>query len=151
MTLASTINFSDTVPAPGSGKANVAWQNDGGSPTANLSAEVLAPASVGFSISSGVVASPAVPIILAPLTGYVTHCYFTTNTSDATTPLTFNIKFNGTDIISGVSATVAAGTSSGTVSTFALTSASVAITAGQKWEIDITSGTSLWSGIAQCF
>jgi hypothetical protein len=107
--------------------------------------------SIGFSIASGVVSTPATPLILAPLTGAVSNCYFTTNTSDGVTALTFNIKFNGVNIISGTNATVAAGTVAGTVSTFTLTSGSVAITAAQKWEIDITSGSSSWSGIAQCF
>lgn len=40
---ASTINFSNTTPAAGAGKANVAWQNDGGTSTVNISAEVEAP------------------------------------------------------------------------------------------------------------
>ena len=37
---ASTINFADATPAPGTGKVNVKWQNDGGSSTVNISAEV---------------------------------------------------------------------------------------------------------------
>ena len=107
--------------------------------------------SVGFAIGNGTPATPAVPLILAPVSGTISHCYFTTNSSDGATALTFNVKFNGTDIISGTNATVAAGTTQGTVSTFTLTSGTIAITSGQKWEIDISSGTSSWSGIAQCF
>lgn len=128
----------------------------GCTPTPSLTGTTLtcaggSPVSVGFAISSGVVASPATPLILAPATGTVSHCYFTTNSSDGATALTFNIKFNGANIISGTNATVAAGTTAGTVSTFTLTSGTIAITAAQKWEMDITSGTSSWSGIAQCF
>jgi hypothetical protein len=40
---ASIINFSDTTPAAGSGKVNANWQNDGGSPTVNVSAEFPVP------------------------------------------------------------------------------------------------------------
>jgi hypothetical protein len=40
---ASIINFSDTTPAAGSGKINANWQNDGGSPTVNVSAEFPVP------------------------------------------------------------------------------------------------------------
>src|SRR5271157_5397365 len=36
--VASTVNYSNTTPAAPSGAANVNWQNDGGSPTVNLSA-----------------------------------------------------------------------------------------------------------------
>ncbi|MBS1803505.1 MAG: hypothetical protein JST28_09060 [Acidobacteria bacterium] len=37
---ASIIEFSDTTPSASAGKINVKWQNDGGSPTVNVSAEV---------------------------------------------------------------------------------------------------------------
>ena len=131
-----------TAGTPSGGSVQTSWGAGGGS---------SGTASIGFAISSGIVASPATPLILAPVTGTVSHCYFTTNTSDGATALIFNIKFNGSNIISGTSATVAAGTAAGTVSTFTLTSGSIAITAAQKWEMDITSGTSSWTGIAQCF
>jgi hypothetical protein len=40
---ANIINFSDATPAAGGGKVNVTWQNDGGTSTVNISAEVPDP------------------------------------------------------------------------------------------------------------
>jgi hypothetical protein len=107
--------------------------------------------SVTFNVTSGAAASPAAPLVLAPVAGTVSHAYFTTLTSDGGTDLVFNLKKNGTSVLSGSSATVAAGTSEGTVSTFALTTATVAVAQGDKWELDITGGTSDWSGAVQCY
>ena len=107
--------------------------------------------SVTFSIATGVAASPAAPYVLAPVSGTVSHCYFTTLTSDGSTNLVFNLKFNGTNILSGTSATITAGTSPGTVSTISLTSSTITITAGDVWELDITTGTSNWTGTVQCY
>src|SRR5579859_4246643 len=65
---ASTINFSNTTPAPGSGKANVTWQNDGGTSTVNISAEVEAPPFaevVTFTGTSGTLShTPVGPVFL---------------------------------------------------------------------------------------
>lgn len=194
MTLASTQNFNATTPAPATGAQNIAFADDGGSPTVNISAtdpvmvgdtgsggtagNVPAPASgdaaagkflkadatwavpsggggsapsVGFSIATGAPSTPAAPYVLAPEAGTVSHCYFTTTTSDGSTDLIFNLKKNGTSVLSGSSATVAAGTSAGTVSTFSLTSGSISVSQGDVWELDITTGTSNWTGAVQCY
>jgi hypothetical protein len=108
-------------------------------------------ASVGFSIANGAAASPAAPFVLAPVSGTVSECYFTTLTSDGSTDLTFNLKLNGTSVLSGSAATVDAGSTAGTVSTFALTSGTIDVTQGDKWELDITSGASDWTGMVQCY
>ena len=96
-------------------------------------------------------ASPAAPYVIAPSGGTVSHCYFTTSTSDSGTNLIFNVKFDGTNILSGTNATVTAGTSAGTISTFSLTSGTITITQGELWELDISTGTSNWTGVVQCY
>lgn len=107
--------------------------------------------SVTFNIASGVAASPAAYYANAPSTGAISHCYFTTTTSDGSTALIFNIKLAGSNILSGTNATVAAGTSAKTVSVFSLTSTSVSVVQGNQWELDITTGTSSWTGVVQCY
>jgi len=107
--------------------------------------------SASWSIATGVPVSPAAPYLLAATSGTVSHCYFTTLTSDGATALTFNVLFNSVNIISGTNATVAAATVAGTISTFNLTSGTISITSGQKWELDITAGTANWKGAVQCF
>ncbi|HEY1804955.1 MAG TPA: hypothetical protein VGG45_10795 [Terracidiphilus sp.] len=107
--------------------------------------------SVTFSIATGAAASPAAPYVLAPVAGTVSNCYFTTLTSDSGTNLVFNLKKNGTSVLSGSSATVTAGTSGGTVSTFSLTSGTISVSQSDKWELDITTGTSNWTGTVQCY
>jgi hypothetical protein len=37
------------------------------------------------------------------------------------------------------------------VSTISLTSSTITITAGDVWELDITTGTSNWTGTVQCY
>ena len=59
MTLASTINFSPTTPAPPSGQQNVTPQNDGGSPTCNQS--FYDPLMVGDSGSGGTAGNVPAP------------------------------------------------------------------------------------------
>jgi hypothetical protein len=46
---------------------------------------------------------------------------------------------------------VTAGTSPGTVSNFSLTSGTISITQGQKWELDISTGAADWTGAMQCY
>lgn len=108
MTLASTINFSNTVPASGSGKANVAWQNDGGSPTVNISAEVEAPAFaevVTFSGTAGTLShTPVGPvwlyrngIFMSTLTGTPAIQKYTL--AGGTGPgITLSVAAGGTDV-----------------------------------------------------
>jgi hypothetical protein len=107
--------------------------------------------SVTFNIATATPTSPAAPYVLAPTAGTISYCYFTTLTSDGSTNLVFNVKKNGTSILSGSSATVTAGTSAGTVSTFSLTSGTISVSQADKWEFDITTGTANWTGAAQCY
>jgi hypothetical protein len=107
--------------------------------------------SVSFTILNGSASTPAAPYLNASATGTISNCYFTTLTADSGTNLVFVVKLAGTSIISGGSATVAAGTSPATVSTFALTSGTIAVTQGNQWELDITGGTSSWTGAIQCY
>lgn len=62
---ASTINFSDTTPAAGSGKVNAKWQNDGGTSTVNISAELPDPTVevVAFTGTSGTLAHTPTKIL----------------------------------------------------------------------------------------
>lgn len=107
--------------------------------------------SVTFDIATGIAASPATPYILAPSSGTVTGCHFITLTSDASANLVFNIKYNGSNILSGTSATVTAGAASGSIEAISLASGPLAITQGQLWELDITGGASDWTGAVQCY
>jgi hypothetical protein len=107
--------------------------------------------SVSLDVQTGAAASPAGLYRNAPSSGTVSHCYFTTTTSDGTTDLTFNVKLAGTNIISGTSATVTHGAAAKAVSTFSLTSGTISVTQGNQWEIDITAGTSSWTGVIQCY
>ena len=60
MTLANTVNRSNTTPAAPSGTVNVEWQDDGGAPVVNVSAYV--PAMVGDTGSGGTAGlAPAPP------------------------------------------------------------------------------------------
>lgn len=104
---------------------------------------------VAWTIMDATPATPGGVLQIAPSTGTISNCYFTTFSSDASVAYTFNIKFNGTNILTGTNVTVPAGTTQGTISTFTLTS--TAITAGQKWEIDNTSGNTNWKGQVQCY
>ena len=116
-----------------------------------VAADVPGKPSVTFSIANGSAVSPAAPYVLAPVAGPVSNCYFTTLASDGATNLVFNLKKNGTSILSGSSATVSAATSPGTVSTFSLTSGTISVSQGDKWELDITTGTAAWQGTVQCY
>ena len=124
---------------PSSNELAVSWSGSTAGPSA------------AFNLATGAVASPAAPYVIAPSGGTVSHCYFTTSTSDSGTNLIFNVKFDGTNILSGTNATVTAGTSAGTISTFSLTSGTITITQGELWELDISTGTSNWTGVVQCY
>jgi hypothetical protein len=116
-----------------------------------LTASGTSSPSVAFNIATGAVATPASAYLNAPSAGTISHCYFTTLTSDGATNLVFNVKLAGTNIISGTNATVTAGASAGAVSTFSLTSGTISVSQGNQWEIDITTGTSSWTGVVQCY
>jgi len=98
---------------------------------------------------NGVAASPSGLYQTAPYSYTIAACSFTTTTSDAATALVLNVTFNGTSILSGSSATIAAATSAGTVTSLTLGS-SLTVTAGQNFELIVTSGTSSWTGAVSC-
>ena len=107
------------------------------------------PLTIGFVITSGITGTNVGPMLAAPRAGTAGKCVVVTKASDFLTALTFQIYQNGSDVFSS-DPTVAAGTSSGTVSTFtALTSSPLTVNAGDVFSINITSGTSVWSFTAQ--
>jgi hypothetical protein len=109
----------------------------------------LLPITIGFVMNDGSTGTNVGPMLVAPRAGKVTKCVVITKLSDGSTALTFKIKQNGTDVFSS-DPTVGAATSPGTVSTFTtLTSSPLAIAAGDKFQIDITSGNGNWSFTAQ--
>ncbi len=59
MSLANTVNFNTTTPAPASGKQNIVFADDGGSPTVNLSA--LDPVMIGDTGSGGTAGNVPAP------------------------------------------------------------------------------------------
>ncbi len=130
----------------GSGDTSHCWNTAGGQTVCGGAAThgVTLPLS-----PNGVAASPSGLFQTAPFSYTITACNFTTTTSDGSTALVLNVKFNGTSILSGSSATISAGTSAGTVTSLTL-SGSPSITAGQNFELDVTSGTSSWTGAVSC-
>ena len=104
---------------------------------------------IGFVIASCTVASNIGPMLAAPRAGTVSKCVIVTKTSDPSTALTIQILQNGTDVFA-TNPTVAAGTSSGTVSTFtSLTSSPLTVSAGDVFSLNCTGGTSAWVFSAQ--
>lgn len=104
---------------------------------------------VGFVIAIGTTGNDIGPMLVAPRSNTVSKCVVVVKSSDASTSLTFRINKNGTNVFS-TNPTIAAATASGTVSTFTtLTSSPLTVTAGDVFQIDITSGTSNWNFTAQ--
>jgi hypothetical protein len=108
------------------------------------------PLEIGFGILSGVTGTTVSPGRLRyPRAGKITKCVVVVNASDASVSLAFKIKQNGTDIFSS-DPTVSAATPAGSVVTFtALTSTPLAVSAGDIFTMDITTGSSSWSFTAQ--
>jgi hypothetical protein len=100
---------------------------------------------IGFVMNSGAAGSDVGPMLIAPHSGLVTKVKLVTKSSDGSTPLTFTIRQNGTAIFTAP-LTVAAGTSSGTLTTFAgvLTSSPLTVAPDDIFTIDITSGSANW-------
>lgn len=100
--------------------------------------------SFGFILNTGATGTNVASELAALRAGSFTVCKFVTKTSDGATALTFTVKQNGTGI---TTQTIAAGTSPGTVSSFTITTTSVAV--NDVFTLDITSGSSNWSGTVQ--
>jgi hypothetical protein len=98
---------------------------------------------------NGVAATPSGLYQTSPFTYLMAACSFTTTTSDPTTDLVIAVKFNGSSILSGSSATITHGASAGSITSLTLSGAPP-ITAGQNFELDVVSGTSLWTGVVSC-
>jgi hypothetical protein len=98
-----------------------------------------------WSIGSGAAGTAVGGYLVAPLAGAITTGRIVITASDASTDLTFDIKKNGTSIFASAR-TITHGASAGSVTdlTSALTSASVSVTAGDKFTLDITSGGTAW-------
>lgn len=126
--------------------------------SANTLEDAGAPCGSGGSSTHGVVlplspngtpASPSGLYQTAPYSYTIAACSFTTTTADASTALTFNVTVGGASILSGSTATIAAGTAAGTVTALTL-SGSPSVTAGQNFELLVTAGTSSWTGAVSC-
>ena len=118
----------------------------------SVSATAGGAATHGVSLPLSPNGTPATPSGLyqtAPYSYTIAACVFTTTTADSSTALVFNVKFNGTSILSGSSATISAGTSAGTVTNLTLGS-SLTVTAGNNFELDVSAGTSNWTGVISC-
>ena len=104
---------------------------------------------VGFEINTGTVGTNVGPMLIAPRSGNLSKCVVVTKAADGSTGLAFTIKKNGTSVFTS-NPTVAAGTASGTLSTFTnLTSVPLAVAVNDVFSIDITGGTSTWQFTAQ--
>jgi len=102
------------------------------------------PLFMSFVLSNGSAGTNVGPILLAPRQGSFTKCKVVVKNADGTTPLTFRILQNGTNIFT-TDPIVPAGTSSKTVVTFtALTNSPLAVTADDLFTIDVISGTPFW-------
>jgi len=102
-----------------------------------------------FYLSSGAVANPAAWALAPRSSNVITQCKVYVVSSDPSVALTFDIYQNGSPIFTSA-ITIAAGTSSGTVSTFtSLGSSPLPVIQDDKFTLVITSGTSSWSGTIQ--
>jgi hypothetical protein len=104
---ASIINFSDSTPAAGSGKLNAKWQNDGGSSTVNISAEVPDPTveAVAFTSTTGTLANTPTKILGLYRNGIQQQSTDNTRTdyySVATATITLALAAGGTDVFIAV-------------------------------------------------
>lgn len=173
------INLNDALPAAPPNTLNVKWQGDAPSldPTvvrkvsANVPAATVATLGLikgdnatlniavdgtisvqelcfGFGITDGSIASSVTLPVLARRAGVVTTCVVIVKASDGALNLSFKIKKNGVDVFSS-DPVITAGTAGGTVATFALSSASIAVAKNDVFTMDITVGSSAWKFTAQ--
>ena len=104
---------------------------------------------IGFPIASGNVGTNVGAMIPAPRTGQLSTCKIVTKSSDPSMALQIKVKMNGTDIFS-TDPTVAAGTASGTVSTFtALTTSPLPVAQDAVFSLDVVTGGPNWSFTVQ--
>jgi len=101
-----------------------------------------------FQVGSGTTGTNVTGIGRAPRSANLTECVVTVTKADASTPLTFTISKNGVSLFSAP-VTVAAGTESGTEITAAGFLGPVTVAKGDKFTLDITSGSTDWSFSAQ--
>jgi hypothetical protein len=106
-----------------------------------------APVTVGFSLGTGATGTNVAGYIPASHSGTISRCVVLVKISDATTPLTFTVRKNGTAIFSS-SNTVAAGSVAGTLSVFTNLSTTTVVQ-DDKFSLDITSGNSNWQATIQ--
>lgn len=100
---------------------------------------------VGFVLNTGATGTNVGPMIPAARTSTLSRVVVVTKSSDASVPFQFDIRKNGTSIFTGTLPTVAAGTSSGTVSIFtSLTSTPLPVTQDDVFRIDVIQGNSNW-------
>jgi hypothetical protein len=148
------IELNATNPAPPAGAQNVHFRADEthlgtqADPTP-VSAYYMPPITVRFMIANGSAGTNVALNDDAEVAGTVSTCTVVVTRSAAAVDLTFKIRKNGTDVFSA-DPTVAAGAAAGSKFEFTnLTSSPLAITAGDIFTMDITSGTSDWKFIAK--
>jgi Collagen triple helix repeat (20 copies) len=104
---------------------------------------------VGFIVGSGATGTNVGPMLASPHTASFTQCVVVTKASDPAIALQFTIRKNGAAVFT-TAPTVAAGTVTGTVSTFTgLTSIPLPVSASDVFTLDISTGSSLWQFTAQ--
>jgi hypothetical protein len=162
----TSFNFSDTNPAAPAGRVNGKWLASAPYPLVVLVnnvpvtmqfrdfsvdlPDVGSGSVIGFVMNSGATGTNVGAMMIAPHAGAITKVKLVTKASDAAIDLTFDIKQNGVSIFTAP-LTVAHGTASGTLTTFAgvLTSSPLAIAADDIFTIDITSGAATWQFTVQ--
>ena len=100
-----------------------------------------------FYLNTGAVANPAAWGIAPHASSSITKIVMYTQTSDAAIDLTFDIKKNGTSILTAP-ITITHGTATGTVSTStALVSSPLTVAQNDIFTLVITSGSATWTGL----
>lgn len=133
---------SGLVPPPGAGDSGAGKLLGAGG------GFVYPPLTINFQCRDGAAADNAAGRAIAPRKAFLTTCTVLVDSSDASTPLIFQVTLNGTLLFS-VAPQIAAGAAAGTVASFALIGSPVAVSAADIFAINITSGSSSWAFTAQ--
>ncbi len=133
-----TANFNGTTPAAAAGFVNGTWQVS----SSNVSVEIPIPLSIVWAEQAGTTTSTVNQTLYAQHAGAISQCVVGVTTTDPSTALIFNVKQNGTSVLSGGAQTLAA-TSTG-YHTYSLTSGSVSVAAGDIFALSFTTIGAAW-------
>jgi hypothetical protein len=139
-----TANLNDTTPTAGTGYANGKWQVSG----SNVSVETIVSTGAYWQIPAGTLTSTTEPILYMGHAGALRVCTVGITATDAVNPVTFDIKQNGTSILSGGAQTIAASTT-GYVD-YTLTSTPLAVAEHDAMTISFSAIGSSWAFAANC-